>query len=190
MDHKGKDSHLGGTSLVELNSTLLQLGLLVERVPAEVDGIITEITNEFSSSDVLHDSELKETDEGDKLSNSSGRNGLDGGEPIRNGREGGAVVVNVAWETDSGLSNEVSNNGKHGDTSVLELDISETVELRLVTIGNEAERIEESKWGLGAEFILEGVERSDLGGRLSWRKGGGGGKKGSNDDTLHCECLC
>jgi hypothetical protein len=36
VDHKGKDSHLGGTALVELDGTLLELGLLIKGVPAEV----------------------------------------------------------------------------------------------------------------------------------------------------------
>ena len=189
MNHEREDSHLGGTSLVKLNSTLVQLGLFIEGVPAEVDGVVTEITDEFSSSDVLHHAKLEESDEGDQLSNSSGRDGIDGGESVRDGCKAGAMVVNVSWESDSGFGNEVADNGKHGDTSVLELDVSETVELRLVTIGNEAERIEETKRGLGSKFTIKRVNGSDLGGSLGWRKGGGGCEEGCNDNTLHCECL-
>jgi hypothetical protein len=50
--------------------------------------------------------------------------------------KGGSGAVDVSRETDTGLSNELSNNGKHGNTSVLDLDVSETVELLLVTIGD------------------------------------------------------
>ena len=64
MHHKSEDSQLGGTSVVQLNSTLLELGLLVEGVPAEVNVVITEVSDEFSSGDVLHDSKLKESNEG------------------------------------------------------------------------------------------------------------------------------
>jgi hypothetical protein len=46
VDHKCKDSHLGSTSLVELNSTLAQLGLSIEGVPAKVKGAVAEVTNE------------------------------------------------------------------------------------------------------------------------------------------------
>jgi hypothetical protein len=58
VNQKGKDTHLGGTALVELDGTtalveldgtLLQLGLLVEGVPSEVDVVITEVADEFSS---------------------------------------------------------------------------------------------------------------------------------------------
>jgi hypothetical protein len=102
-----------------------------------------------------------------------------------NGREGGAFVINVTWETDSGLGNKVSDNGKHGDTSVLDLDIAETVELLLVSIGDQSKRIEESKRSLGADFTFEGVKGSHLGGRLGWSKSSGGGEEGSDDDRLH-----
>jgi len=64
VDHKAKDSHHGGTSVVELNGTLAELGLLIEGVPSEVEGSVTEVTNEFTlSGDVLHNTELKSTDE-------------------------------------------------------------------------------------------------------------------------------
>jgi hypothetical protein len=67
VDHESKKTHLGGAALVELNGTLGELGLLIEGVPAEVKGAVTEVTGEFSSSDVLHDGKLKETDEGEDL---------------------------------------------------------------------------------------------------------------------------
>jgi hypothetical protein len=40
VDHKGKDTHHGGTALVELNGTLLELSFGIERVPAKVNGAI------------------------------------------------------------------------------------------------------------------------------------------------------
>ena len=185
VNHQGKDSHLGGTSLVELNSTLAQLGLSIEGVPAEVKGAVAEVTNEFSSGDVLHDGKLEETNEGDNLSETGRWDGVDGSETSWDGLEGGAGEVNVAWETGSGLGHKVSDNGKHGDTSVLDLDVSETVELLLVTVGNQAKRIEESERSLGTELAFEGVEGSHLGGGLGWSESSSGGKEGCDDNRLH-----
>merc|ERR1719197_1761868 len=112
-----------------------KLGLLVEGVPAKVEGVVAEVTNELSAGDVLHDGKLKETNEGNQLSNSGSRDGVEGGETVGDIGEGKSGVVNVSGKTDSGLGNEVSDNGKHGDTSVLDLDVSEALELFFITIG-------------------------------------------------------
>jgi hypothetical protein len=159
VDHKGQDTHLGGTALVELDGTLGELGLLVEGVPSEIEGIVTEVTDEFSSDDVLHDGKLKEANQGNDLGNSSTRDGVEGGETIRDVSEGKSGVVNVSGKTDSGLGDKVSDNSKHTDASVLDLDVTETIELLLVTISDDSERIEESKRSLGTKRILEGSQR-------------------------------
>ena len=95
------------------------------------------------------------------------------------------MVVDVTWETDSGFLDKVSSDGKHGDTSVLELDVSETVELLLVTVLDESERVEESERGLGTDLVLEGTEGGSLGGRLGWSESNSGGEEGGDDDALH-----
>jgi hypothetical protein len=203
VDHEGKDSHHGGTALVELDGTLLHLGLLIKGIPSIVDGVVTEVTDEFSSGDVLHDSELKETNQGNNLANSGSRDGVEGGETIWDIGKGEARVVNVSGETDPSLSDEVSDDGEHGDTSVLDLDVTETVELLLVTVGDQAEGIEESKRILGTKLI---IERREAGGGGCLPGGGessGGGDKGGEDGGLHhfdfvyylhgkrnCDCCC
>ena len=53
MYHQSKNSHLGGTAVVELDGALLKLGLLVEGVPAEIDETVAEVSNELSSGDIL-----------------------------------------------------------------------------------------------------------------------------------------
>ena len=186
VDHKGKDSHHGGTALVQLNGTLLHLGLLIKGVPSVVDGIVTEVTDEFSSGDILHDGELKGSNEGNNLGNSGSRDGVEGGETIGDIGKGEARKVNGSGETDSILGDEVSNDGKHGDTSVLDLDVTETVELLLVTVGDHAEGIEESKRILGTELVLERRQAGGGGGLLGGGESSGGGDKGGGDDRLHC----
>jgi hypothetical protein len=185
VDHEGKDTHLGGTALVELDGTLGELGLLVESVPSEVDGIVTEVTDEFSSGDVLHDTKLQGTDEGNDLGNSSTRDGVEGGETIGDVSEGKSGEINISWETDSGLGDEVSNNTEHTDASVLDLDVTETVEFLLVTIGDHAKRIEESKRSLGTKSILEGSQGGGGGGLLRGGESSGRGEKGGDDKRLH-----
>ena len=52
VDHKGEHTHLGGTSLVKLNSTLGHLGLGIEGVPAEVKGTVTEVDARVATIDL------------------------------------------------------------------------------------------------------------------------------------------
>jgi len=48
VHHEAKDAHHGGTAVVELDAALGKLGLLVEGVPAEVEGAVAEISGELS----------------------------------------------------------------------------------------------------------------------------------------------
>jgi hypothetical protein len=187
VNHQSEDTHLGGTSIVQFDSTLLKLDFRFEGVPAVVDGSVTEVTGEFSSGDVLHDGNLQESDEGDDLGKASLGKGVQCLVSAGDVREGGARVVDGARKTDSGLSDEVSNNGKHADTSVLELDETQAVELGLVTVGDKAKGIEETKRSSGTEVVCEGHVGGDRStGRVLGRgKGGGTGEEGSEDDELH-----
>merc|ERR1712228_623045 len=163
VDHKGKDTHLGGTSVVKLNSTLLNLLFFGECVPAVVKSTfgvhVTEVTDEFvGSGNIFHDGSLQQTDEENKLGNSGGGDGLEGGETVGDVGEFGSVKGDVSAKTVSGFLDKVSNNGKHGDTSVLDFNISETVELLLVSVGDKAKGIPEAKRRLSTKLVLESLE--------------------------------
>jgi hypothetical protein len=68
VNHKGEDSHLSGTALVELDGKLGELGLLIERVPSLVDGSVTEVSREFGfTGEVLRDRRLKDSNEEKEL---------------------------------------------------------------------------------------------------------------------------
>lgn len=100
MDHKSEDAHHGGTAVVELDGTLGELGLLIEGVPAEVDGAVAEVTDELSGGGtvggVLHDAELEESNEGEDLEG-TGDGDLEGAGPaLSDVGEGGSGVVDVA----------------------------------------------------------------------------------------------
>ena len=104
VDHQAKDDHLGGTSVVELNGTLLQLGFLIKVIPAKVDVSITEVTGELrKSGDFAHKGALEDTNEGDDLDDSS-RGDVVGSEDGRNtvgvGVEAVSSIVDVTRKVD------------------------------------------------------------------------------------------
>ena len=191
MHHKSEDSHLCGTSVVELDSTLGELLLLAEGVPAEVNVSVTEVTNELVSGswNILHEGAFKDSDEGDDLNKSSSWDGIraeKGGNTVRVGVEGVTRVVNVSWKVDSGTGDDLAEESKLADTAVLDLDVTEAVESLLVLSRELSEGVEESKRSLGAELILEGHAGGDRGlGLGSRREGSGGGKEGGKNDELH-----
>mmetsp|Transcript_16822 Transcript_16822/g.33590 ORF Transcript_16822/g.33590 Transcript_16822/m.33590 type:complete len:115 (-) Transcript_16822:87-431(-) len=79
VDGKAKDSHHGGTAIVELNGTLLVLLLVVEGVPAKIDteGHVAEVTGEFTgASNVTHDEKLEPADEEDDLEEARAGDGI------------------------------------------------------------------------------------------------------------------
>jgi hypothetical protein len=187
VDHEGKDSHHGGTALVELDGALLQLGLSIKCVPSVVNGTVAEVTREFSlASQIAHDTGLEDTNEEKELDKSSGRDLLEGGEAVGDIGEALSREVDGSREADSGLLDEVSDNGEHGNTSVLQFDESEAVELFLVTVSDKAERVEEAKRGLGAELVLESHVHGSGGGLLLGRdESRSGGDEGGGDNSLH-----
>ena len=165
VDHKSENSQLGGTSVVELNGTLGELILSGELVPAEVNVSVTEVTDELvsGSRDILHDSAFKDSNESDELDEASSWDGVraeESGDTVRVGCEGVTGVVNVTWKVDSGTGDNLSEESKLTDTSVLDLDVTETVETLLVGSGEHTHRVPKSERGLGTEGIIEGVERS------------------------------
>ena len=123
VNHKSEDSHHCGTSVVKLNSTLLKLGLFIERIPSEINEAVTEVTNEFVlSGNILHDEKLEESNEEKNLEGSINRN-IEGASPsISDIRELGTISGDVSGKVDSSAGDDVTQEGKLGDTSVLDLD--------------------------------------------------------------------
>ena len=192
VNHKSEDTHHSGTALVKLNSTLLKLGLLVELVPSEVDGSVTEVTNEITGlgtvGGVLHDTKLKSSNEKKDLSSSGSRDGVrasNGGETVGEGVEGVSGSIDVSGKVVSSTGDDVTQEGKHGNTSVLDLNVTETVETVLVGIIKKSKRIVESKRSLGTELGLEGVKGGGGLAGLGRGEGGGGGDGGGKDNRLH-----
>ena len=103
MDHESEDSHHGGTTVVQLDGALGELGLLVEGVPAEVEGSVAVVTWEISGcgaiGGVLHHTKLEGTNEENNLGKARSGDGIravDGGPAVGEGGEGVSQVVDVA----------------------------------------------------------------------------------------------
>jgi len=145
VDNKSPDSHHGGTSVVEFDRSLLDLGLFVELVPSEVEGTVAVVTDEFGfvvepfgvTVDNGGDGEEGKHLEEDVLS-------VLGGQEVVEGLESGRDISGTG-ESNSGGGDEVSGDGKHGNTSVGDFVLPEKVEFLLGTVLDESERIEESE---------------------------------------------
>jgi hypothetical protein len=181
VNHEAEDAHHGRTSVVELDGTLLELGRGIKRGPAKVDVVVTEVTGEFSSSNVLHDGTLKEADETKNLGKSGSRNDAKGGESVGDIGERQAKGE-LTGETKSSLGSQVTSDGNHGDTSVLDLDETKAVEVGRILALDQTQRIVKVEGSLGAELTV--VRRRKGGGTrglLGGSKGDGGREKGGEN---------
>jgi hypothetical protein len=145
VNDKAPDSHHGGTSVVQLNGALLQLGGSIKVVPSKVEGSVTVVTNKFSlgispvgiTIDDFGNGEESKHLQKDILSVLGLQKSREGLESIRN--------AFGSRESDSSGGGQVSGNSQHGNTSVLDLVLSKQVELFLASIGNQTKRIEKTK---------------------------------------------
>ena len=154
MDHKAKDTHHGGTAVVELDGTLLKLGFFIKVIPSKVNVSIAEVTREFSiSGHFTHECAFQDTDKGNDLDNTGGGDVVgskDGGNTVGVRVEAVTSVVDASGQVNTGTSGDLTQEGKHTDTAVLDFDVTETVETFLCGVsGEQAEGIEETKRGLG-----------------------------------------
>jgi hypothetical protein len=218
VNHASKDAHHSGTALVELlgaECVLLFFGLVTEesnghhgstkvlkddeRQKKKVRKVkqtasrkwqVSVLTYTGEGVGVLDPKELEHTNVSNNLGNASTADSGKGRESIGDIGELGSRKVDVSGETDTSSGDKVSEEGKLGNTSVLDLNVTKTVEGGFVATGEQAKGIEESKRGLDTELVLErhvGGDRSP-GGLLGRGKGSGGGDEGGNDNRLHDVC--
>ena len=143
--HKSKDTHHGGTAVVQFNGALGGLGIRIEGVPAKVKSAVAEVTRELTlACNIPHYEDLKEANEGNHLKKTSLRDGVrseEGSQAVGVGVEGVSGVVDGSCKVDSIAGYDLAKEGKLGDTSVLNLNIAEAVEALLVGILEKAKRI-------------------------------------------------
>jgi hypothetical protein len=85
----------------------------------------------------------------------------------------------------SSTGDDVSKESKLGDTSVLELNVTKTIEALLISVVKKAKRIEESKRRLSSKLGLESLESSRGLRNLGGSKSGSRGDKGGKESELH-----
>ncbi|KAL3774546.1 hypothetical protein ACHAWO_003997 [Cyclotella atomus] len=109
--------------------------------------------------------------------------------PLGKESEGVSSVVDGSGKVDSGTGHNLSKEGKLSNTSVLDLNVTETVEALLGAVSRKhTEGIEESKRRLGTELVLEGTKRVVALPVWAGAKAAAGDKE-SNDGGLHFDCI-
>ncbi len=187
VDHESEDAKHGGTTVVELDGALGELGLLIKVIPAEVNVSVAEVSNVLVSGSrhIAHEADLQQPNEGDDLALALEGDGVgadEGGNAVGVGVEGITGVVDVSRKVDSGPGHDLAQEGELGDTSVLDLDVTEAVESLLGDITREhAEGIEEPERGLSAELVLESAHGRGGLGHGGWGESGGRADEGGDD---------
>ncbi len=137
--------HHGSTSLVQFDSALLQLGGLVEVLPAKVEGSIAVVTNKFGlvvqPRSITVDN-FSNGEEGEHL-----KKNILSVLGFEEGREGLQTIRDAlsSRESESGGRGQVSSNCQHGNTSVFDFVFSEQVKLFLAAICDESQGIKKSE---------------------------------------------
>jgi len=203
VHHATGDTKHGGTSVLDLNIEGTVTGLRVfdlVRVSSGdgSGGSVVTSRKVLGSTGVLsgrHGDGLGNSSEKKDLDKSEGRDGGQGRESHTVVHDGGernfSLKVKGSREGDVEFLDHHTDEGSHGDTSVLDLDGTTTGEG--VGILSKSKRIEkvkrtrvDSKTVRGASISVDGGGSACLLGR---GKGGGGGGKGGKDGELHVDSL-
>mmetsp|Transcript_32989 Transcript_32989/g.48433 ORF Transcript_32989/g.48433 Transcript_32989/m.48433 type:complete len:233 (-) Transcript_32989:105-803(-) len=188
--HKTEDSHHGCTAIVQFNSTLLLFPCVRLLIPSKIDEAISEVTSEFLSSSEVLSIEGKATIGHFHYKLSSNHLGPNHTSNFVEGSKTTWYVL-CTREADTSIGDKVSNNCKHSNTAVLQLDVASRLKFFFVNgcgiISKYSEGVVETKGsldteGLGGINCLEG-SRSLSG--LGWCKGGSRADKEGGGDELH-----
>ena len=117
-----------------------------------------------------------------------------GGDGVKGSKAGlhvgeGDAGGDVATQAPASGGDKVTNDGKHGDTAVLDLDVAKAVEAVLVSILEQVERIPEAKRGLGTKSLLE-LHAQARGGGDTASRGEGGNADERSDKSKSAEHFC
>ena len=136
---EAKDIHHGRTSIVRLNSTLVELVFLFKGVPTKLNGTIAEFTNKIASLSaivrVLHHHNLKEYNEYGKLEEAllgGGVSARDGFQDIGGGFKGVNTVVNISRKENAVAGNDMYQEGKMRNAAVIDIRIQKAIEALLI----------------------------------------------------------
>jgi hypothetical protein len=165
-------------------------GFLIKVIPSEVNVSVTEVTNELVSSswNRLHESTFQHGNEGNDLDKTGSGDAVrseKGGNTVGVRVEGVSGVVDGSRKVDSGTGGDLAQKGQLCNTSVLDFDISKTIEAGFIFTTQLSKGIEETKRWLGSKLILEGLQGGRGGGLLGRGESSGRSDKRGNDCGLH-----
>jgi hypothetical protein len=120
---------LGSSSLVKFLCTKVFLLIFRNiRKPAYREGRSREVSREGPFS-LLPSEQFESSNEGEDLEGTSSRHGFTACPSRRDIREFGSIKRDFTRKTDSGGSHQITDHTELADTTVLDLDVSEAVEL-------------------------------------------------------------
>ena len=183
-NHVSEDTHHSSTSVVQFNIELAGLLFGVFDVVSEVSNTVVSV--------VLggrHPCQLNKSEEGKDLEKTFGGDGTDS---VSSGGDVGELQVvgggKVSIEDNVVVVDDGTDNGHHGNTSVLALNSTTTLEGFGLSL-EPSKRIVNSKGLSDSKLELADSKRSGgLGGLGRGESGGGSGEEGGNGE-LHCELL-
>ena len=132
VNHQGKDAHLGGTAVVQLDGELLVDGLLVPSGGLQLSSLNLVLAGSEATFDGGDGQQGAEDGLHGKVSQ-SGKATLDGGEVVAGGQAGRKTVASGG--------DKVAEDGKLGDAAVLGLNGTKALKLGLVSIVQKTQRI-------------------------------------------------
>jgi len=205
VNHASKDTKHSSTSVLDLDvegavTFLRVFDLGLERVSSR-DGVGGSVVTSWKilwSSGVFtgrHGNTLGKSSEKKDLAKSEGRDGSKSRESHTVVHDGGernsSLKIKGSRECDSKFLDQHTDEGNHGDTSVLDFDGTTAGEgFGILGKSKRIPKVKrtrvDSKTVRGAFIKVDGSGNTRLLGR---GKGGGGGGKGGKDDKLHVCCL-
>ena len=135
VDHEAKDAHLSGTAVVQLDAALLALPLVALLVPAKVEeGLLLAVEVDLGSvAEITRELGLVPVNLGGiAVDHLHGRPGEEHLDPNVEGEgtpcvEAGGDVLGTG-EANAGGGGEVSNDGKHGNAAVLQINFDGSID--------------------------------------------------------------
>ena len=183
LDHSSQDSQLSGTSVVQFNVELVGKLLSLQGL-SEVSGSVVSGVVGSRPSDGLHEANSEQD-----LEKAERWDGTDSINTVRDGRErNGSIKGDGAREFDSGVVDKGSDDCHHGNTSVLALNGTTTLES--LGLGLEvSKRVENSERLGGSDLELVDLKGTGSASILGRSEGSGRGNQGSKGNDLHLSIL-
>ena len=198
MSDKPPDAHHSRTSLVQFDGTRPHFLRITKPIPSKVQGAIAVISHKLSlviePESIAIDNFSQDEEDGHLHQDVFA---VIGGRQCVPGTEASGDVLGHVRKTIPGGSGEVSDDGEHGNASMLEFHCAKAVEFILVGVLEHSQGIPEPQGSLDTKLVTEcrgslgGYGGVDSGFLLGRSEGGSGtGKSEKADNFHHGVCWC